>query len=101
MSREIDMSDLSKLSKEDLGYLRDRGMLSVDQENELLGANAVTSMNDDPTANPPTAPGQGADGSQDLESMSKSELQDMLGEGNYPSSATKADLIDLIREGNG
>jgi hypothetical protein len=32
--------------------------------------------------------------------MSKAELQDMLGEGNYPSSATKADLIDLIREGN-
>ena len=37
MSRDIDTSDLSKLSKEDLVYLRDRGRLTPEQERELLG----------------------------------------------------------------
>jgi hypothetical protein len=36
MSREIDTSDLKKLSQDDLKYLRDRGQLSPEQEAELL-----------------------------------------------------------------
>lgn len=37
MSRDIDTSDLSKLSEADLKYLRDRGRLTPEQERELLG----------------------------------------------------------------
>lgn len=37
MSRDIDTSDLSALSKKDLEYLRDRGRLTPEQERELLG----------------------------------------------------------------
>lgn len=107
------MSDLSKLSQEDLEYLRDRGQLSPDQERELLNPDVVTSMPDDPTANPPTEPGQNLDvqdgtmgagsqfGDDYLEGMSKAELQERLGEGNYPTSANKGELIDLIRKPQG
>lgn len=37
MSRTVDTSDLSALSDEDLEYLRDRGLLTPEQETEFLG----------------------------------------------------------------
>lgn len=40
MSRDIDMSDLSALSKEDLEYLRVRGRLTPEQESEYFGDEA-------------------------------------------------------------
>lgn len=42
MSKVIDRSDLSKLSKEDLEYLRERGQLSPSEEGQYLGDSVVT-----------------------------------------------------------
>lgn len=92
MSRQIDTSDLSALSKDDLEYLRARNVITDEQIRSL------------------SAPQDGGDDSNDgagegdddefvpYEDMSKADLQAELNgrEIEFPAKANKEELIALL-----
>lgn len=110
MSRDIDTSDLSVLSWEDLEYLRVRGRLTAEQEAEFLGAEAEA-----PTAAPmetytgdentlpsvQTNDGSPTLGPDEYEDSSNERLREELRRRGLSTSGNKADLILRLEEDDG
>jgi len=108
MSRDIDTSDLSALSKEDLEYLRVRGRLTPEQEEEYFGeeepkAPEAPSLDDTPyTGDENTLPSvQTDDGEptlspEDYEDSSNERLREELRRRGLSTSGNKAELIERL-----
>lgn len=87
MSKDIDISDLSALSQEDLEYLSSRGRLTQEEETEFLGGSGE--VEDDYTTWDPKA----------LKAEVKSRNEGLAAEGLdllEPESQRKGDLIKAL-----
>jgi hypothetical protein len=110
MSRDIDTSDLSALSQEDLLYLQARGRLTPEQEQEFLGdvetsAPQAPSLDDTPyTGDENTAPSvQTDDGSptlspDDYADASNERLKEELRRRRLSTSGNKQELIERLED---
>lgn len=91
MSKIIDTSDLSKLSRDDLTYLVERGRISAADvpEKEAAAVKAAVAEN---SGGSPDA------GSESLDELSVSRLKKEAGTRKLSKGGTKDDLIARIRE---
>lgn len=89
MSKKVDVSDLSKLSDEDIQYALDRGMITVD---DIPKGKKVKTQPGDSTSVSTDDAGDG------LDEMSASQLKEEAEKRELPKGGSKQDLIERIRE---
>lgn len=106
MSKDIDTSDLGSLSDDELRFLRDRGQLTVEQEQEYLSKDL-----DEATLNGESAPvpaGGGSvpasavtqlpSGNDNYDTMHKKELKETAEDRGLSSAGTVPELIQRLRQ---
>lgn len=110
MSRDIDTSDLSALSKEDLQYLHDRGRLTPEEVAEHLGDDVAgppeaPSLDDTPyvgdentVASVQTENGSPTMGPDDYEDASNERLREELRRRGLSTSGNKAELVERLED---
>lgn len=110
MSRDIDTSDLSALSKEDLQYLNDRGRLTPEQVAEHLGDDVpgppegqslddIEYVGDENTvASVQTETGTPTLSPDDYEDSSNERLREELRRRRLSTSGNKQELIERLED---
>ena len=113
MSRDIDTSDLSALSQDDLEYLRVRGRLTAEQEAEYFGEepepqnNKPQSLDDVPYVGDENTlasvqteeEGNGATlAAEDYEDSSNERLREELRRRGLSTGGNKAELIERLED---
>lgn len=111
MAREVDKSDLDSLSEEDLIYLRDRGQLTAEQEEEYLGGIVAEAPQAPPieetphvgdvgtATRPPETLRGNTEGEEEWnEDMTKAQLQAVARRRGLATSGSKDDLITRLEE---
>jgi len=91
MTRKLEYENLEDLSEQDLRYLRDRGSLTAEQEQELLSDDL-----EDVGTGP--EPGLRCLGSNHYDQMNKKDLQEELGDRELPKSGGVDELRDRLRQ---
>lgn len=99
MSREIDMSDIDSLSKEDIDYLRDRGRLPAGYDGgevshtvtpSQVAEQANTSVSSEPTIQP-----------SQYSDATKAELIEELERRGLDTDGTKSELVARLEADDG
>lgn len=98
MSREIDMSDLDALSKEDIQYLRDRGRLPAGYDGGEV-SHTVTSSQIAEQENTNVASSQLSPA--DYQDAKKADLVEELERRGLDTDGTKDELIARLEENDG